>query len=96
MQNLETVFTYWARKDYNESAPIAFARLLVDITRTFFRCLSLSNCVRSAFTTCSQCQYDDEIRLRSKLTLSASEGSVPAIAPALAAVNDSTSSIHME
>ena len=33
------------------NAPIALGRLLVAITRTFFLCLSLSSCVRSALTT---------------------------------------------
>ena len=58
------------------NSPIAFARLLVDITRTFFLCFNLSSCVSKAFTT-----------------RRASEGSVPAIAPARAAVKDSTSSV---
>jgi hypothetical protein len=31
--------------------PIALGRLLVAITRTFFLCLSLSSCVKSALTT---------------------------------------------
>ena len=39
-------------KGYFVNAPIAFGRLLVAMTRTFFLCLSLSSCVRSALTTC--------------------------------------------
>jgi len=38
-----------------ENEPMAFGRLLVAITRTFFLCLSLSSCVRSAFTTFVLC-----------------------------------------
>ena len=37
--------------DYTVDLPMAFGRLLVAITRTFFLCLSLSSCVRSALTT---------------------------------------------
>lgn len=40
---------------YFLDGPIAVGRLLVAITRTFFLCLSLSSCVRSALTTCMSC-----------------------------------------
>ena len=78
--------------------PIAFAKLLVDITRTFFLCLSLSSWVRSALTTFLQINVwvirkMDWIDIGGTHTRRPSDGSVPAIAPALAAVNDSTSSI---
>lgn len=38
-------------EDMCDDIPIAVARLLVAITRQFFLCFSLSNCVNNAFTT---------------------------------------------
>ena len=38
--------------DILSDGPIAWGRLLVAITRTFFLFLSLSSCVKSALTTC--------------------------------------------
>lgn len=41
------------RTNMRDDLPMACAIFDVDMTRTFLRCLSLSSCVSSAFTTCS-------------------------------------------
>lgn len=80
-------------KEWISYSPIAFTRLLVAMTSTFFLCLSLSSCVRRAFTTWEEySQRRSEGTGKKNYTLKASDGSAPDIAPARAAVNDSTSS----
>lgn len=53
---------------------MALARFEVDMTRTFFRCLSLSSCVRRAFTTrsASDGSFPDIAPARAAVRLSTS------------------------
>ena len=81
------------RAEYRRKLPIAFTRLLVAMIKTFLRCFNLSSWVRSALTTYSGLAALTRRDIEYILTRRPSEGSVPAIAPARAAVSDSTSSI---
>jgi len=82
--------------EYGRNVPIAFTRLLVAMIKTFLRCFNLSSWVRRAFTTCFHLAVVEEgYPVLYMPTRSPSEGSVPAIAPARAAVSDSTSSVML-
>lgn len=75
-----------------KSRPMALARLLVDMTNTFLRCFSLSSWVKRALTTYNGLELSLAVARKEEPTRNASDGSVPAIAPARAEVSDSTSS----